>query len=60
MHENGVYQSDIKPPNIAFCRHATLDEYEPKLIDFGHAATDFQEVYGFTELYFYNQRTRRR
>ena len=54
MYENGIYQSDIKPPNIAFSRHAILDEYEPKLIDFGCAATDYNDINGLSGFYFFN------
>ena len=44
LYEKGVYHSDIKPDNISFCRHAEYDEYEPKLIDFGGAVTDFKKI----------------
>ena len=58
MYRCGVYHSDIKSGNISFYRHAEYDEFEPKLIDFGGASTEFRRVISFTPFYFYNSRTR--
>ena len=44
LHKHGIYQSDIKPSNIAFHRHALHDEYEPKLVDFGGATTNYNII----------------
>ena len=59
LHEGNVYQSDIKPANIAFFSNAEFDEYELKLIDFGVAGASYDEVVSYTRFYFFNERNRK-
>ena len=53
-----MFHSDIKPENIAFSRNAEYDEYEPKLLDFGAAVTEYNSKRQYSEFYFFNGKTR--
>ena len=57
MH--GIYHTDIKPHNIVFYRHPELDGYEPKLIDFAGAVTDYSKIIYYSSFYFFNERSRK-
>ncbi len=59
MHKYRIYHSDIKPANNVFYHHTEYDEYEPKLIDFGGAVTDYRERLAFSPLYFHNNNSRK-
>ena len=58
LHSYGIYQSDIKPPNIAFYRHTGIDQYEAKLIDFGTVATNYSDINGYSPFYIFNGKAR--
>ena len=59
LYNYGVYHTDIKPANISFHRNAEYDEYEPKLIDFGGATTDYKKILSYTPFYYNNNSSRK-
>jgi hypothetical protein len=61
LYKKDIYHSDIKAPNIAFCReYDKLDSYIPKLIDLGGASIGYNKLGPHSPFYFYNQTNRKK
>jgi hypothetical protein len=60
LYKKDIYHSDIKAPNIAFCReYDKLDLYIPKLIDLGGAAIGYNKLAAHSKFYFFNKKNRK-
>ncbi|KRX04285.1 Protein kinase-like domain [Pseudocohnilembus persalinus] len=53
--KHGFYHSDIKPDNIVFIRNKK-GHIKLKMIDFGIASNDYQDIYGFSYPYFHSKK----